>query len=150
MGLESSKRDFLNRVERLKAHAVPCHEIIAIPAQYIVIGNFSTSPDPLTILTTNKPSGLTEETFDFAVRTYAKTNKLKVSEHFGDSIVLQGNVQDLKAIKSSFGRAFSFAHIDSKSLEGFILAEDEYRRHGHIIAGSEKDTKSAPQPHPIH
>tara|TARA_B100000508_G_C11415736_1_gene255638 strand:+ start:415 stop:870 length:456 start_codon:yes stop_codon:yes gene_type:complete len=126
------------RLARLKGKMVQDHEVVHVPPEYIVIGNFKTLADKHTAKIFNEVSGLSDKIFSFVVKDFAKQAGLSVIENFGDSLVVKGNKKNFEAARMALGMNFSYAHIDEANLEELICAEADYQRNGYMIPGSEK------------
>ena len=138
MKLENAPPSLSEKLKQLKGLAVQDHKVVHVSPKYIVIGNFITQEDSLTVQVFNEASGLTDDVFSFAVENFANLQGLPIKERFGDSVVVEGGVTDLGLIKQALGYNFSYAHVDDESLEALIQAEDDFQKHGRRIPGSQK------------
>lgn len=142
MNSTSVPTSLFDKAAQLKGKAVQDHKVVASPPKYIVIGNFITSTDKLTLQIFNESSGLSEDMFAFVVNAFADKYDLPIIENFEDSLVIEGDVTHLGFIRHELGSNFSFAHVDEESLEGLIRAEIEYRENKDVIPGSEESERN--------
>ena len=97
-----------------------------ISKSFIVVGNFITGETFASETAPNKPSGLSEEAFLFAINTFCAQHDVEITHNSGDSVAIEAEEEIYHAIQQDMGSHFSYAYTSELGLEGMIEAEQEW------------------------